>query len=280
MKRCPQCRRDYYDDTLLYCLDDGNALLEGPASGSDELDEPATAILSEPPVLAGELASSESSTRTFDRTTDQASILSVRPSAGNGSRPISSAEYLVGEVKKRKVVVAALLALVIVAGSSYFTYRHFVQTKPAHFERVKLTRITTEGNLQNVAVSPDGKYIAYTLLDAGKRSLWTKHLATGSRVPIVAPTDANIMTPYFFSHDGGYVFYGLNDEQNPTGAFFQVAVLGGPPKKILTDFASPVGLSPDGKRLAFARYRPGVASEQYQVWLADADGANESRLWS
>lgn len=41
MKRCPQCRRDYYDDTLLYCLDDGNALLEGPASGN----EPATAIL-------------------------------------------------------------------------------------------------------------------------------------------------------------------------------------------------------------------------------------------
>ena len=32
MKRCPECRRDYYDDTLLYCLDDGNALLEGPRS--------------------------------------------------------------------------------------------------------------------------------------------------------------------------------------------------------------------------------------------------------
>ena len=30
MKRCPECRRDYYDDTLLYCLDDGNALLDDP----------------------------------------------------------------------------------------------------------------------------------------------------------------------------------------------------------------------------------------------------------
>ena len=26
MKRCPECRRDYYDDSLLYCLDDGTAL--------------------------------------------------------------------------------------------------------------------------------------------------------------------------------------------------------------------------------------------------------------
>lgn len=44
MKRCPECRRDYYDETLLYCLDDGSALLEGPAS-----DEPETAILAELP---------------------------------------------------------------------------------------------------------------------------------------------------------------------------------------------------------------------------------------
>ena len=47
MKRCPECRRDYYDDTLLYFLDDGNARLEGPASGSRIGDEPQTAILSE-----------------------------------------------------------------------------------------------------------------------------------------------------------------------------------------------------------------------------------------
>ena len=54
MKRCPECRRDYYDDTLLYCLDDGNPLLDGPASGRSEPpasaggqfgDEPQTAIL-------------------------------------------------------------------------------------------------------------------------------------------------------------------------------------------------------------------------------------------
>lgn len=35
MKRCPECRRDYFDDTLLFCLDDGASLLEGPASGSE-----------------------------------------------------------------------------------------------------------------------------------------------------------------------------------------------------------------------------------------------------
>ncbi|MBK9214180.1 MAG: tetratricopeptide repeat protein [Chloracidobacterium sp.] len=41
MKRCPECRKDYVDDTLLYCLDDGTSLVQGTVT-----DEPATAILS------------------------------------------------------------------------------------------------------------------------------------------------------------------------------------------------------------------------------------------
>lgn len=34
MKRCPECRRDYNDDSLSYCLDDGAELLFGPGGGS------------------------------------------------------------------------------------------------------------------------------------------------------------------------------------------------------------------------------------------------------
>src|SRR5947208_477391 len=70
MKRCPECRRDYYDDTLIYCLDDGNALLEGPASA----DEPATAILSEFGVTPSGGSSPESPTRAQIHTTDQTAI--------------------------------------------------------------------------------------------------------------------------------------------------------------------------------------------------------------
>jgi TolB-like protein/Tfp pilus assembly protein PilF len=41
MKRCPECRRDFYDDSLSYCLDDGALLLDGPPL----LDEPETVLL-------------------------------------------------------------------------------------------------------------------------------------------------------------------------------------------------------------------------------------------
>jgi hypothetical protein len=44
MKRCPECRRDYYDDTLSFCLEDGSPLVSGVPAESLAGDEPATAI--------------------------------------------------------------------------------------------------------------------------------------------------------------------------------------------------------------------------------------------
>ena len=41
MRLCPKCRREYMDDTLAFCLDDGSLLLDGPGS------ESATAIFGE-----------------------------------------------------------------------------------------------------------------------------------------------------------------------------------------------------------------------------------------
>jgi len=76
MKRCPECRRDYFDDSLVYCLDDGNALLDGPASGKSEPgaaatgfrdDEAQTAFLSDPMGIASRTSSDdERATAIFD----------------------------------------------------------------------------------------------------------------------------------------------------------------------------------------------------------------------
>ena len=88
MKRCPQCRRDYFDETLVYCLDDGNALLEGPASA----DESATAILSEPEAVATGFPASESRTRARIHTTDQTAILPREAGACLPPAPRSSPE--------------------------------------------------------------------------------------------------------------------------------------------------------------------------------------------
>lgn len=38
MKKCPQCGRDYNDDSLRFCLDDGSELLFGLGELEDALD--------------------------------------------------------------------------------------------------------------------------------------------------------------------------------------------------------------------------------------------------
>jgi len=69
MKRCPECRRDYTDETLNYCLDDGTALVDGPAS----MEESPTAILhsTAPPM--------EAATQAQIHLTDQTSVIPQAP---------------------------------------------------------------------------------------------------------------------------------------------------------------------------------------------------------
>jgi tetratricopeptide (TPR) repeat protein len=55
MKRCPKCRRDFTDETLNYCLDDGTTLVDGPASG-----EAPTAVFGERDINSGPAGSWQS----------------------------------------------------------------------------------------------------------------------------------------------------------------------------------------------------------------------------
>ncbi|PYS74913.1 MAG: hypothetical protein DMF69_00315, partial [Acidobacteria bacterium] len=146
-----------------------------------------------------------------------------------------------------------------------------------HFQSMTITRVTNEGNVETAAVSPDGKYIAYSLEESGKRSLWTKHLGTGSRVQIVAPHEAYAMNASTFSPDG-YVYYTVNDEANPQGALFQVPVLGGIPRKLISGVTQPISLSHDGKQIAFARHHQNGTKDE--LFVANSDGANERLIFS
>src|SRR5437868_1015445 len=132
MKRCPECRRDYYDDTLIYCLDDGSALLEGPAS----TDEPRTAILSAFGVPHVEGSSSESPTRPQIHTTDQTAIFprgtEAEPQDSSGERTHRAAKSH-GNFggRNRLLIVSGIVILLLTLG--FFSYRYF---RPAGTEQI------------------------------------------------------------------------------------------------------------------------------------------------
>ena len=252
MKRCPQCKRDYADETLNFCLDDGSELVEGPGS----FDAARTAILS--------VHDTEGPTRTFD--TPKSAHDSV------SAHSVGSARARV----KPWVFIAAAAIVVVTAGFAF--YRYGPQSNPSvrHFDNIKLDRITAEGGVESATISPDGKYIAYSLEESGKRSLWTKHLGSGSRVQIVPPVESLSMFASAFSPDGGYVYYTRQDDQNPRGALYTVPVLGGASRKIVSDVSQPVSVSRDGKQIVFGRYKMTTTDDLLMV--ANSDGTNERLL--
>ncbi len=124
MKRCPECRRDYYDDTLLYCLDDGNALLEGPATLG--ADESATAILSEPGRAAAGFPSGEGKTEVFQNSgnavTESSNSIAVLPFT-NMSSDVENEYFCDGLAEELLNALAKIDELKVAARTSAFSFK-------------------------------------------------------------------------------------------------------------------------------------------------------------
>lgn len=122
MKRCPECGREY-DNTMMFCLDDGAKLLYGPAS----MDEPATAILQEVPP-------SEAATRAQIHTTEQATVL---PS---------------GKFDKRLLFGPLLLVVIVLGG--FLAYRSVTQGR--QIESIAVMPFVNESGNPEVEYLSDG----------------------------------------------------------------------------------------------------------------------------
>ena len=243
MKRCPECRRDYYDETLLYCLDDGSSLVEGPATAGG--DEHATAILRDDLQSGGSASQGATNKRVVSFTLPVIVTLAV-----TGIAAISAFVFVIYQFKGKTGQLDSISAK-------------------------KITRLTTTGTIGSATISPDGKYVAYSAVDETRQSsLWLRHIATSSNVQIVPPEGPEInFGQTTFSPDSNYIYF-IRNERNIRGSLYEVPVLGGSPKKIVDDVTR-ISFSPDGSHFAFTRRDP---KGEDAVRIANADGSNEQVL--
>lgn len=199
------------------------------------------------------------------------------------AQTLSSAEYVVREIKRHKAGAAVALATALLALSAFgfMAYRFIRQSKlnsPA--QNIKLARITTSGTASNAAISPDGKYVAYVNSEAGLNSVWIRQVATNSNFQIVPPEDS-FCWGLTFSRDGNYLYYFGQGKNDRTAALYQRPALGGGlSRKLIDDLetnSAPVSFSPDGTRLTFVR---NYASQESAVVVVSADGTGERKLAS
>ena len=202
----------------------------------------------------------------------------TRPTEGMLTQPtVSSAKIILGEIKRHKTG-AAIGGAILLAGVLALVYGIYRFAAPkqavAHFQNVKFMQLTTVGDAAQASISPDGKFIAYVTDDEGKQRLWAKSIATGSAVEIASFEDANPISTTF-SPDSNYVYCVVREKDGTTG-LYQIPVLGGVPKKVLTNIVGSITFSPDGKQFAYCRLlKVGISNE---LVIVNADGSGERVL--
>ncbi|GEM_PF-254605 len=178
------------------------------------------------------------------------------------------------KTRRRKLLwIAASLLLIVAAVAALFAWRKITAPNPLSFENLQLTKATLTGKTDVAAISPDGKYLAYTVQEAnGRQSLQLKQLVANNSREIAA-VGSGYYSGLTFSRDNNFIYYVLVEAGNYRRlALYQVPVFGGSERKILDNVFSQVTFSPDGKEFAFVRRLENGATA---LMIANADGSGE-----
>ena len=163
-------------------------------------------------------------------------------------------ESLSVEIKRHKLRTALTLFVLalFVGAASFGVYKYVNRPLPvSHFWDIKLSRITSSGDVIDATVSPDGKYIVFAKSDRSTQSLWIRQVTTANEKLIVPPAPVGIFG-ITFAPDGNDLYYVVKSNLD-TGTLYRVPVLGGTPTKILESLDGPISFAPDGKHFVLVR---------------------------
>jgi len=149
-------------------------------------------------------------------------------------------------------------------------------TQASTFQSMTISPVTSLGTVQDVAISPDGRQLAYIRKEAGAYSIWVRQVATGSEVEVVPPQVNRIYTVNFTPDGEHMLFLGLDfRDVIRIGSIIRVPTLGGEVRRLVRDADGPPSFSPDGQRFAFQR---GIMGRGAALMMANADGSGEQEL--
>jgi len=198
----------------------------------------------------------------------------------SASPSASSSSVLIAEARRHKstLIGAAVLVLALVAAAAFSVHKLMGKSTAAiDTRKISIRLLTEHGQAMGVAsVSADGRFVAYVRRES-ERSLRVKQVSTGSEVTVVPP-QIGFFRSATFSPDGNYLYYTHTDPVNPDNEnLYSVPTLGGASRKIVSDVASAVAFSPDGKRMVYRRTIQDKGEDQLLV--ANADGSAENIIF-
>lgn len=189
------------------------------------------------------------------------------------------------QLKKRSALsITTLIGFGLLLAVGYWGWTKIISPKQElnPFQNMRLSKLTYEGRSSDVtAISPDGKYIAYVLKSDGKQAMMVRQVSNGGVVEIIPPADADY-NGLSFSPDGNSIYYTLakNDAVND---LYEIPILGGSPRKILSNLGNKVVFSPDGQKMAYVTSQTsimisGIKGESPQLLVNLAPGNKTTHI--
>jgi Tol biopolymer transport system component/DNA-binding winged helix-turn-helix (wHTH) protein len=189
-------------------------------------------------------------------------------------------------ISTRSVALAVALLIVLVGGGfvlwkfSNGSDKDLRENKKSDSQSqialpLKVEKLTATGQSKHVAISPDGKYVAYTHDLEKKKGIWLRQLATNTNIEIV-PATSNIYG-LAFANTGEYIYFIMGD---PTTGLHRVSLLGGVPTRIIAgNLEGKFSISPDDSQIAFIRQHINRDGQrEYSLMIANSDGRDERTL--
>ena len=227
-----------------------------------------TGVSSRPPSSGGGVAVRASSS---GRVSNGAFAASSEVAAAPPSAPPSSGE----EIQRGDLGWTGVVLLAVAGFAAY----HF-WPKSVPFASFGLHQMTESGNIEAVAMSPDGRYLAEVKNDKGQRTLWVRNIPTNTDAQVL-PAFTNPYVGLAFSPDGNSLYFVRGTEKNVyIRDLYQISVLGGTPRQIVHNVDSPPSFSPDGSRMVYLRQTPELKDHFTELHIADRDGTNDQLLYA
>jgi serine/threonine protein kinase/Tol biopolymer transport system component len=209
---------------------------------------------------------------------DEYDSLTASGSSGSGSSALSAPAPAGRRISPLMLIGGTALVMAVIIAGIFLVRGGGRSATPAAPPAIKISTVTNRGIANGAALSPDGRYLAYSLRLEGDRTLWVRQVATGSDVQILPPQKIT-PTGLTFTPDGNYLYYQSADpDRDGYTAVFEVPALGGIPRKRAYDVDSRVAFSPDGKQVCFRRGEP--HKNRMVLVIRDLDGGQESVLAS
>jgi Tol biopolymer transport system component/DNA-binding winged helix-turn-helix (wHTH) protein len=191
----------------------------------------------------------------------------------NGAAPAAVSEIAGPHPKsthKGWIATAAAILLLIGLGVGLFLGRRtslpLVSSTPLAPRR--LTANPSEDPVSSAAISPDGKYLAFSD-DTGS---YLRQIDTGETHPLTLPPGFRAM-PVGWLPDGSHILVTSIAGSAQQAGLWQVSTIGGSPRK-LSEEGRAAAVSPDGSQIVFLK---GAAKSQ-ELWLMRADGEQSRKV--